>query len=118
MTTPLRSVPPVADDRTEPLLREVFGDVLRRVRAARGLTLRDVAEDAQVSLAYVSEVERGQKEASSEILGAVCRALDITMLELVSAASRELEVREVASMPLTMPVSIPGSDGAALAMAA
>lgn len=109
MTIPLRPLSPV-DDRSEPLLRELLGEVLRRKRSQRGRTLRDVADAARVSLAYVSEVERGQKEASSEILGAVCQALDITMLELIGDAHRELEVRRTASAP--------ASGGAALALAA
>ncbi|WP_271636827.1 helix-turn-helix domain-containing protein [Solicola gregarius] len=92
------------------MLRELLGDVLRRKRSERGRTLRDVADEARVSLAYISEVERGQKEASSEILGAVCRALDVTMLELVSEAHHELAIGGAASVPAT--------GGAALALAA
>nr|WP_100415088.1 helix-turn-helix transcriptional regulator [Mumia flava] len=69
------------------MLREALGDALRSTRRRRGRTLRDVAAAAQVSLAYLSEIERGQKEASSEILAAVCEALGVTMLHLLSVAA-------------------------------
>ena len=58
-----------------PLLREEIGQVLRMVRRSQGRTLREVSTSAQVSLGYLSEVERGQKEASSELLAAICDAL-------------------------------------------
>ena len=54
------------------LLREVIGDVLRRARTEQGRTLREVSDSARVSLGYLSEVERGRKEASSELLSAIC----------------------------------------------
>ena len=57
------------------LLREVIGDVLRRARTSQGRTLREVSDSARVSLGYLSEVERGRKEASSELLSAICTAL-------------------------------------------
>jgi len=53
------------------LLREVIGDVLRRARTSQGRTLREVSDSARVSLGYLSEVERGRKEASSELLSAI-----------------------------------------------
>ncbi|MDL9947679.1 helix-turn-helix transcriptional regulator [Gordonia sp. ABSL11-1] len=65
------------------LLREALGDSLRRVRTAQGRTLREVSTDARVSLGYLSEVERGQKEASSELLAAICDALDVEIAELL-----------------------------------
>ncbi|WP_335331615.1 helix-turn-helix domain-containing protein [Mycobacterium kyogaense] len=61
------------------LLREVIGDVLRRVRVEQGRTLREVSDTARVSLGYLSEVERGRKEASSELLSAICGALDVPL---------------------------------------
>ena len=73
-----------------PLLRRVIGAVLRRVRRHQGRTLRDVAESAGVSLPYLSEVERGTKEASSEVLAAICRALGLPLPELLDEARREL----------------------------
>lgn len=59
------------------LLREAIGDELRRVRTGQGRTLREVSTNARVSLGYLSEVERGQKEASSELLASICDALHV-----------------------------------------
>ncbi|WP_229402729.1 helix-turn-helix domain-containing protein [Micromonospora okii] len=72
------------------LLRRVIGAVLRRVRQRQGRTLREVAEAAGVSLPYLSEVERGRKEASSEVLAAVCRALGIGLSDLLEEARDDL----------------------------
>lgn len=74
----------------QPLLREVFGRLLRRVRLRQGRTLAGVAQDARVSAQYLSEVERGRKEPSSEVLAAVCAALGIALPDLLAAAGREL----------------------------
>jgi transcriptional regulator with XRE-family HTH domain len=63
-------------------LREAVGEALRRRRLDQGRTLREVAEAAGVSLTYLSEVERGRKEASSEVLEAVCAALHLALAEL------------------------------------
>lgn len=65
------------------LLREALGDSLRRVRTEQGRTLREVSTDARVSLGYLSEVERGQKEASSELLASICDALDVEIADLL-----------------------------------
>ncbi len=73
------------------LLREVIGDVLRRARTSQGRTLREVSDMARVSLGYLSEVERGRKEASSELLMAICGALDIPLSEVLTEAGRRLE---------------------------
>ena len=59
-------------EKKTPLLREEIGQVLRMVRRSQGRTLREVSTSAQVSLGYLSEVERGQKEASSELLASIC----------------------------------------------
>ncbi|MEV0810734.1 helix-turn-helix transcriptional regulator [Micromonospora sp. NPDC050200] len=72
------------------LLRRVIGGVLRRVRLQQGRTLREVAEAAGVSLPYLSEVERGRKEASSEVLAAICRALGIHLSDLLEEARDDL----------------------------
>ncbi|MGV9211100.1 helix-turn-helix domain-containing protein [Micromonospora sp. RB23] len=72
------------------LLRRVIGGVLRRLRQSQGRTLREVAEAAGVSVPYLSEVERGRKEASSEILAAICRALGIQLSDLLEAARDDL----------------------------
>lgn len=69
------------------LMREAIGDSLRRVRTARQRTLRDVSRTARVSLGYLSEVERGRKEPSSELLAAICAALDVSLADLLVDAA-------------------------------
>jgi transcriptional regulator with XRE-family HTH domain len=76
------------DRRARPLLRTTLGDVLRRVRRQQRRTLADVARAAKVSMPYLSEVERGRKEASSEVLGAICEALGIELSDLLVEAGR------------------------------
>ena len=73
-----------------PLLREVIGDVLRRARTTQRRTLREVSDAARVSLGYLSEVERGRKEASSELLSAICDALDVPLSQLLVDAGDQL----------------------------
>ncbi len=65
------------------LLRWLVGECLRRRRLAQGRTLQEVAELAGISLGYLSEVERGRKEPSSEVLAAICRALGLDLEDLV-----------------------------------
>ncbi|MET9373454.1 MULTISPECIES: helix-turn-helix domain-containing protein [Streptomyces] len=94
------------------LLRRLLGDVLRRQRQRQGRTLREVSSSARVSLGYLSEVERGQKEASSELLSAICDALDVRMSELMREVSDELSLAELAesaaaSEPVPTPVRRP-----------
>jgi transcriptional regulator with XRE-family HTH domain len=72
------------------LLREVLGDVLREARINQGRTLRQVSDAARVSLGYLSEVERGRKEASSELLSAICDALEVPLSQLLTDASEQL----------------------------
>lgn len=74
----------------EPLLRRLVGAILRARREAQGRTLRDVAVEARVSVAYLSEIERGRKEASSEVLVAVCGALGMGLVDLLAEAHRTL----------------------------
>jgi transcriptional regulator with XRE-family HTH domain len=81
------------------LLREVIGDVLRRARTKQGRTLREVSDAARVSLGYLSEVERGRKEASSELLSAICDALDVPLWYLLVEAGEQLARREHAVSP-------------------
>ncbi|WP_425462320.1 helix-turn-helix domain-containing protein [Micromonospora pisi] len=81
---PEQIVPPT------PLLRRLIGSVLRRVRLRQGRTLRDVARSAGVSVPYLSEVERGRKEPSSEVLAAICRALGLHLAELLEHVRDEL----------------------------
>jgi transcriptional regulator with XRE-family HTH domain len=80
------------------LLRESVGSALRRVRTEQSRTLRDVARDARVSLGYLSEVERGQKEASSELLNSICEALGLTLGSLMSDVTREISAAETATL--------------------
>jgi transcriptional regulator with XRE-family HTH domain len=79
------------------LLRRLLGDVLRERRREQGRTLREVSSAARVSLGYLSEVERGQKEASSELLGSICEALDVPMSELMREVSDNLALAEAVS---------------------
>src|SRR3954453_21487545 len=96
------------------LLRRLIGDALRRERQHQGRTLRDVSAAAQVSLGYLSEVERGRKEASSELLAAICTALDVSLADVlreVSGDLAELERRAVAGL---RPTALPAAGPAAL----
>ncbi|MEU8135226.1 helix-turn-helix domain-containing protein [Streptodolium elevatio] len=98
------------------LLRRLLGDVLRRQRQRQGRTLREVSSAARVSLGYLSEVERGQKEASSELLAAICEALDVRMSIVLREVSDELALSELAhnegltSRPVLEPVGPSGSE--------
>jgi transcriptional regulator with XRE-family HTH domain len=74
------------------LLRNAIGFVLRRLRQEQGKTLRELADEARISLPYLSEIERGRKEASSEILSAICQVLDITEQELLLEVADEYEL--------------------------
>jgi transcriptional regulator with XRE-family HTH domain len=74
----------------EPLWRHIVGDVLRRERLAQERTLKDVAETARISMPYLSEIERGRKEPSSEVLAAAARALELTLADLLGLAQSEL----------------------------
>ena len=83
------------------LLRSAVGSELRAARVAQSRTLRDVAADARVSLGYLSEVERGQKEASSELLAAICAALNIQLSTLLSDVTTKISKSEK-TIPLTV----------------
>lgn len=76
------------------LVRQHIGDVLRDFRLQRGRTLRQVASRASVALGYLSEVERGQKEVSSEILGAVAEALDAPISSIMREVGDRIAVEE------------------------
>ena len=78
------------------LLRRVIGEELRRRRIEQNRTLREVSKVAQVSLGYLSEVERGQKEASSELLAAICRSLNISVSVLLADVAVEIARQEKA----------------------
>ncbi len=76
------------------LLRRVIGDALRARRQGQHRTLREVSTAANVSLGYLSEIERGQKEASSELLAAICEALGARLSELLGEVSGTLSLAE------------------------
>ena len=80
------------------LLRTHIGSTLRQARISQGRTLRDVAKAARVSLGYLSEVERGQKEASSELLNSICQALDLSLLTVISDVSIALSAAQAPSL--------------------
>src|SRR5881398_4187392 len=89
--------------RREPpmiLLRRLLGDVLRRQRQRQGRTLREVSSSARVSLGYLSEVERGQKEASSELLAAICDALDVRLSDVLREVSDSFDLAELSTRPV------------------
>ena len=81
------------------VLRQVIGDELRRRRQDQGRTLRDVSAAAAVSLGYLSEVERGQKEASSELLAAICGALDVPLSDILSSVTDQIAEVESEDIP-------------------
>jgi len=80
------------------LLRTHIGSTLRQARISQGRTLRDVAKAARVSLGYLSEVERGQKEASSELLNSICQALDLSLLTVIANVSIEIRATQAPSL--------------------
>jgi transcriptional regulator with XRE-family HTH domain len=90
MLDPTLAGPSGRGRRPRPLLRTMLGDVLRRTRREQGRTLADVARAAKVSMPYLSEVERGRKEASSEVLAAICESLGIDLSDLLADVWRDL----------------------------
>jgi transcriptional regulator with XRE-family HTH domain len=87
------------------VLRTLIGDSLRTTRLRQQRTLREVSGAAQVSLGYLSEVERGQKEASSELLASICRALGVRLSDVLRDVSDTLAVLE--PVPDTIPAGVP-----------
>ena len=81
------------------LFRRMLGEVLRGARRQRGMTLRELSAEARVSLGYISEIERGQKEASSELLASLCSALDVPLSEVLHDVSSLVAVQETAAAP-------------------
>ncbi|GAB19089.1 putative Xre family DNA-binding protein [Gordonia effusa NBRC 100432] len=102
------------------LLREALGDTLRQARTDQGRTLREVSTNARVSLGYLSEVERGQKEASSELLASICDALDVELADLLLAAGEALRPAPadvMATTKVVIPAPSSGERSTALAAA-
>lgn len=89
------------------VVRRLIGDVLRRRRVEQGRTLREVSAAAQVSLGYLSEVERGRKEASSELLAAISGALDLPLSEVLREVSEDMLRVEAAAVGVLAEVPAP-----------
>ncbi len=99
------------------LVRQELGDVLRDFRLQKAMTLRQVASRASVALGYLSEVERGQKEASSEILASVADALDTPVSVIMREVGDRLAVvGGVTGVAVTLPDELVGEVDVALAM--
>lgn len=88
------------------VLRHEIGDVLRDVRQRQGRTLREVSHSARVSLGYLSEVERGQKEASSELLSSICTALEVPLSLMLREVSDRIALAEGVVIPDTVPLDL------------
>ncbi|MCW2853580.1 MAG: clgR 2 [Nocardioides sp.] len=100
------------------LFRRLLGDVLRARRMERGMTLREVSAEARVSLGYISEIERGQKEASSELLASLCTALDAPLSEVLSEVSLAVAIEEAALAATPISVNARRTAGDVVASAA
>ena len=88
------------------VLRREIGEVLRGVRQHQGRTLREVSSQARVSLGYLSEVERGQKEASSELLAWICQALETPMYQMLREVADRMAILEGVHVPDTVPAEL------------
>jgi transcriptional regulator with XRE-family HTH domain len=97
------------------LLRHEIGEVLRDIRMSKRQTLRQVAARAAVALGYLSEIERGQKEVSSELLFSIAEALDVSVSHIMREVSDRLAIAEGVNIPDTVPVEFLASVNPALA---
>jgi transcriptional regulator with XRE-family HTH domain len=100
------------------LFRRLLGEVLRDRRMQRGLTLREVSAEARVSLGYISEIERGHKEASSELLASLCHALDMPLSDVLRNVSDAVALEEAALTATPIPVVTRSDTGEVVASAA
>jgi len=100
------------------LFRRLLGDVLRAQRMQRGMTLREVSAEARVSLGYISEIERGQKEASSELLASLCTALEVPLSHVLREVSDAVAVEEAARVPVPISAGVRARVGDVVASAA
>ena len=87
-----------------------IGKLIRDARTHRGLTLRELSAGARVSLGYISEIERGQKEASSELLASLCGALEVRLSDVLREVSHAVAVEEAAVAPTPIPVRTAGAE--------
>lgn len=90
------------------LFRRLLGDVLRSTRMQRGMTLREVSAEARVSLGYISEIERGQKEASSELLASLCSALEVPLSDVLREVSDQVAIQERELALAATPIAVNG----------
>jgi transcriptional regulator with XRE-family HTH domain len=100
------------------LFRRLLGDVLRGARMQRGMTLRELSAEARVSLGYISEIERGQKEASSELLASLCQAMDLPLSDVLRDVADAVAVEEAALQIVTTPITAVRRSGDVVASAA
>lgn len=100
-----------------PVLRQVVGETLRGLRMRQRRTLREVSSSARVSLGYLSEVERGQKEPSSELLAAICGALDVELSELFWEVSGTLRRAEKLALAGGRMAAVPDAGPARISVA-
>jgi transcriptional regulator with XRE-family HTH domain len=91
------------------MLRRLLGEALRRERLEQHRTLREVSSAARVSLGYLSEVERGQKEASSELLASICEALEVRLSNVLREVSDDLAVAESGELTAVPAGTAPGA---------
>ena len=97
-----QSPSPLEENPVRPVpVRQLIGESLREERVSQGRTLREVSKAAKVSLGYLSEVERGQKEASGELLAAICAALNLPLSTVLNLVSEKMAMHEqVTSLPV------------------
>ncbi|KRE96209.1 DNA-binding protein [Nocardioides sp. Soil774] len=101
------------------LFRRLLGDVLRGARMQRGMTLRELSAEARVSLGYISEIERGQKEASSELLSSLCQAMDLPLSDVLRDVADAVAVEEAAlEVVVSTPIASVRRSGDVVASAA
>jgi transcriptional regulator with XRE-family HTH domain len=99
------------------LFRRQLGDVLRGERMRRGMTLRELSSGARISLGYISEIERGQKEASSELLASLCDALDVALSDVLREVSDTVALEEARVAAEAAVDRVPTGAGAVVAAA-
>jgi transcriptional regulator with XRE-family HTH domain len=92
------------------VLRSLLGEALRETRLRQERTLKEVSQAARVSLGYLSEVERGQKEASSELLASICQALGVRLSDVLRRVSDDLAALEPHPLPVPVPVPVPAPE--------
>ena len=100
------------------LFRRQLGDVLRGERMRRGMTLRELSSEARISLGYISEIERGQKEASSELLSSLCDALEVPLSSVLREVSDTVAVEEARLLAEASVERVPTRTGTVVASAA